>query len=272
VTSNAGLETPIMALLLARGWAVVTTDYEGPHSQFLAGPQEGYAVLDSIRAALALHPDGLSRHAPVALWGYSGGAFATAWAIRLRAAHAPDLRLTGVAMGGLPADLDATMRNVDGGYGFGLVFGGFIGLDRAYPDAHLGGLLNDRGRAAVKRSSSACTLALVATYALRRLKDYTVSAYPFDTHPLHAVLVANSPAPPRTTTPIYSYHATADELVPVHVANAFIAKACAFGDEVQIVRVPGGSHNTELLTGAPGAIGFLAARFAGAHAIDNCSS
>jgi hypothetical protein len=36
------------------------------------------------------------------------------------------------------------------------------------------------------------------------------------------------------------------------------------------VRTPGGSHNTELLTAAPGAIAFLANRFAGTLPADNC--
>lgn len=269
-TSNAALETPVIALLLARGWAVVTTDYEGPESQFLAGPQEGYAVLDGIRAALALHPSGLSQDAPVALWGYSGGAFATAWAAALRTSHAPELALAGIAFGGLPADLETSMRTIDGGYGFGLVFGGLIGLDRAYPEAGLRSLLNARGLTEVQRSGSACTVALLATYLFGSLATYTYSAHPYDTKVLHDVLAANSPRPAQTGTPVYSYHATADELVPVAVEDAFVAKYCAAGDRVQIVRTQGGSHNTELLSGAPGAIAFLANRFAGNEPVDNC--
>jgi hypothetical protein len=269
-SSNAELETPLMALLLAQGWAVVTTDYEGPHSQFLAGPQEGYAVLDGIRAALAQHPDGLSSAAPVALWGYSGGAFATAWAMHLRASHAPRLQFAGAALGGLPADLLTTMHNVDGGYGFGLVLGGLIGIARANPQAKLFSLLNARGVAAFQASKAACTLGLVIPYAFQRLSSFTVSAQPYGLPALRALLVANSPGPATTSAPIYDYHATADELVPLAVANGFVSKDCHAGDRVQIVRTSGGSHNTELLTGAPGAISFLAQRFAGEPAVNNC--
>jgi pimeloyl-ACP methyl ester carboxylesterase len=264
------LEAPVITLLLAHGWAVVTTDYEGSHSQLLAGPQEGYAVLDGIRAALALHPRGLSRHAPVALWGYSGGAFATAWAAQLRAAHAPELSLAGIAFGGLPADLETSMRRIDGGYGFGLVFGAFIGLDRAYPEAHLRALLNARGRTELQRSSSACTVPLLVRYAFRSLATYTESQHPYREKRLHDVLAADNPGRVKTSTPVYSYHATADELVPVAVENSLVAKYCAAGDRVQIVRTGGGSHNTELLTGAAGVITFLAHRFAGTRPVDNC--
>jgi pimeloyl-ACP methyl ester carboxylesterase len=269
-TSNAELETPVIELLLARGWAVVTTDYEGPESQFLAGPQEGYAVLDGIRAVLALHPTDLAGDAPVALWGYSGGAFATAWAAALHTSHAPELALAGIAFGGLPADLETSMRTIDGGYGFGLVFGGLIGLDRAYPEAGLRSLLNARGLSELQRSGSACTVQLLATYPFGSLATYTNSAHPYDVKVLHDVLDANSPGPVQTSTPVYSYHATADELVPVAVEDALVAKYCAAGDRVQIVRTQGGSHNTELLAGAAEAIAFVANRFAGNDPVDNC--
>jgi hypothetical protein len=271
-TSNAALETPVLAMLLGRGWAVVTSDYEGPDSQFLAGPQEGYAVLDGIRAVLALHADGLVPRTPVAMWGYSGGAFATAWAAHLMRSHAPRLRLVGIAMGGLPANLKRSMMRIDGGYGFGLVLGAMIGLDRAYPEAHLRSLFTTKGRAELRRSASACTMQLLLRYPLRSLADFTYSPHPYGVPRLEDALAANSPRRAVTSAPVYSYHATADELVPVGVDDALMAKYCAAGDRVQIVRPAGGSHNTELLIGAPGAMAFLANRFAGKRPVDNCSA
>lgn len=269
-TSNAASESLMIAYLLSRGWAVVTADYEGPESEFLAGPQAGYAVLDGIRAALQFGPSGLSPHVPTGLWGYSGGAFATAWAAHLQQTHAPELGLDGIALGGLPADLEATMRNVDGGYGFGLTFGGVTGIDRAYPEMRLSELFTTDGRAAMQASSAACTVDLIATYAFRSLRDYTVDPRPFDVPALRDALAENSPAPGTLSAPIYSYHADGDELVPVAVHDDFVRQSCAAGSTVQVVRYPGGSHNTTLISGAPGAIDFLAARFAGRAAIDDC--
>lgn len=114
-TSNAASETTIMASLLARGWAVVTSDYQGPNSHFLAGPQEGKGVLDGIRAARSSGFGGLTAQNPVGLWGYSGGAFATAWAIQQQPSYAPELTFVGSALGGIPADLEPAMRVIDGG-------------------------------------------------------------------------------------------------------------------------------------------------------------
>ena len=269
-TSNAATESVMIAYLLSRGWAVVTADYEGPQSEFLAGPQSGYAVLDGIRAAKHFAPAGLDADAPTGLWGYSGGAFATAWAAQLQSAHAPELRMDGIALGGLPADLEAAMRNVDGGYGFGLTFGGLIGIDRAYPEDRLSELFTAEGRAAMQASSADCTVELIANHAFRSLHDYTVDPRPFDVPSLREALAENSPTAVGTRAPIYSYHASGDELVPVAVPDEYVRRACAAGSTVQVVRPPGGSHNTTLISGAQGAIDFLAARFAGEPAIDDC--
>jgi hypothetical protein len=270
LSSNAEAETLDIAALLTRGWAVVTTDYEGPDSAFLTGPQEGYAVLDGIRAALAAHPHGLSQHAPIAMWGYSGGAFASAWALTLLPRHAPDLRIAGVAFGDMPSDLATSMRNVDGGYAFGLVFGGVVGIDRGDPSAHLTALLNARGRAAMAKSATDCTDVLISRYAFRHLSDYTVSKRPFDTPALRNALAANSLFALKTYMPIYDYHTTTDDIVPVQVANAFVARSCAAGDRIQVVRTPLNLHVTEQVVGAPGAMQFLSRIVNRAKVVNDC--
>jgi hypothetical protein len=270
ITSNAELETSLMLLLLARGWAVVTSDYEGPGSHFLSGPQAAHGVLDGARAALHFPADGLSAQTPLGLWGYSGGGFATAWATQLQHAYAPDLHPTGIAMGGTPADLLTSMMNVDGGYGFGLVMGGMVGLSRGYPAKHLRGLFTPLGQAALDSSADDCTVTLVATYAFHALSEYTFSSTPYQTSTLRSVLTANSPHAVRTSAALYDYHAVEDELVPVAVDDAFVAHYCSAGDHVQVVRDSPNTHNTEMMSGAPGAIDFLAARFAGQPTPDNC--
>jgi Secretory lipase len=84
--------------LLAKGWAVVVTDYPGlgtpgPEA-YNVGIPEGYAVLDLLRAATRLPGDGLSASAPMAIEGYSQGGGAAGWAAQLHA------RLSACAGGG----------------------------------------------------------------------------------------------------------------------------------------------------------------------------
>lgn len=270
-TSNAASESTIIASTLARGWAVVTADYEGPQSQFLAAGQTAHAVLDGIRAARAFPPARVAARAPVGLWGYSGGAFATAWAVQLQPSYASELRFVGVAVGGVPADLEASMRRIDGGYGSGLVVGGLIGLLRAYPASGVATLFTPDGRTALAAGGDDCTADLLLRYPFRPVNSFTTTPAPFDAPVLRALLHRNSPlghgAP---TAPVYSYHAEGDELVPVAVGDALADAYCAAGTPVQRVRFPGGEHNLTLLAGVPGAQAFLANRFVRAAPVDDC--
>jgi hypothetical protein len=273
ITSNAESETTVMASLLARGWAVVTSDYEGPTSNFLAGPQEGRGVLDGIRAALTHHLGGIGPRTPVGLWGYSGGAFATAWAIQSQGKYAPELHLAGSALGGVPADLEPAMRLIDGGFGSGLVMGGLIGLQRAYPGAGLEAMFTPTGAAALRAGEDDCTVDLLTRYAFTPVSTYTKSATPFDDARFRQVLRSNSPlGKGAPKAPVYSYHAEGDELVPVAVADALVSSYCRAGTPVQRVRYPSGEHNLTLIAGVPGAEDFLASRFAGAKVVNTCPS
>jgi hypothetical protein len=271
ITSSSDLESPLFVSLLARNWAVVTSDYEGPQAQLLAGPGAGYAVLDGIRAARSFPDAGLAS-SPVALWGYSGGAFASAWASALRGTHAPELGFTAIALGGIPANLETTVRNVDGGFGAGLVIGGVIGLKRAYPEAGIDNMFSWLGKPFISAGGDDCTVGLIFRYAFKPLNWFTTMSKPFDDPRLKNVLTANSVTgkggPP--VAPVYSYHGTLDEIVPVAVADALVATYCAAGVPVQKVRTPIGEHNLLFISGAVGAQQFLADRFAGVPAQNNC--
>jgi hypothetical protein len=81
---------------LGRGWFVNVPDFEGPLAAFIAGPQEGHAILDSIRAVKSLS-FGLAPEARVALWGYSGGSLASEFAAEMQVQYAPELQISGIA-------------------------------------------------------------------------------------------------------------------------------------------------------------------------------
>jgi len=77
-------EAGLMAMALARGFALAVTDYQGlgtpgDHS-YMVGRALGPNVLDSMRAARALAPEELPQDGPAAIIGYSEGGFAAAWA------------------------------------------------------------------------------------------------------------------------------------------------------------------------------------------------
>ena len=113
-----GYESIWVNTLLLNGIAVVVTDYEGlgtpgDHT-YVNREAEAHAVLDSVRAAQQLPNTSIPADGPVGLWGYSQGGGAAAAATELKPSYAPELDLKGTYAGAPPADLAATLQQVDG--------------------------------------------------------------------------------------------------------------------------------------------------------------
>ena len=77
-------ESPNVALGLSKGYALAVTDYagytNGDTPTYLAGPSEGHATLDILRAARQLPGANLPPSGPIAIWGYSQGGQAAGFA------------------------------------------------------------------------------------------------------------------------------------------------------------------------------------------------
>lgn len=265
-------ETPLIALALLQGWAVSVPDYEGPQSTFLVAGPEARGVLDGLRAARAFAPAGLA-HAPLALWGYSGGSFASVTAAQLQPAYAPELRLTALALGGLLGSIRAVIDAFSGSFAGGAIPMGITGFLRAYPELNLEQYLNPSGRAKVAVEAHDCVFEAVPHYPFLQLGSIEASPNALDAAPVAAMLDANSPLhfPGAPHVATYWYHARTDELAPYEPALATIQRFCAAGTHVHADIVPIGEHIAELALGAPGAINFLATRFVGREPADSCA-
>ncbi len=153
-------EAGLIAMVLARGWAVALTDYQGlgtpgDHT-YMVGRALGPNVLDAMRAARALAPEELPPEGPAAIIGYSEGGAASAWAAQLQPSYAPDVPLAAVAAGAAAADVETAGPSLDGTFfSFFIAYGG-IGYAAAYPDLELDPYLTPLARtgiAALRESS-----------------------------------------------------------------------------------------------------------------------
>ncbi|KAB8231216.1 putative lipase [Aspergillus alliaceus] len=89
-------------------------DYEGSNAAFTVGPQSAYQTLDSIRAATNSGKiTGIDEDAETILFGYSGGGFASEWAVEFHHDYASDVKVIGAAIGGPPPNVMNTYRNVN---------------------------------------------------------------------------------------------------------------------------------------------------------------
>jgi hypothetical protein len=272
--SNAYPELGLVALALQRGWAVSVPDYEGPESQFLVAGVQAKGVLDGIRAARGFVPAGLSARAPIGLWGYSGGSLASMTAAQFQPTYAPGLRLTALAVGGLVADVRATIDAFDGSAFGGAIPMGINGFLRSYPGLDILHYLNESGQALVAAAAGDCISDAVPRSPFLRMAQIEAVPHALDQPPLVAMLRENSPLHMKgiPRVPIYHYHATLDELAPVKPARALLRRFCAAGVVVESRETLLGEHLTEAGRGAPGALQFLARRFAGEAPRNTCAS
>jgi hypothetical protein len=270
-------EEALMALALGRNWAIVVSDYTytpssgGGLLDFTAGVPTGYAVLDGVRAAERFAPLGLGgAGTPVGIWGYSGGGLASTWAAEEQPGYAPELNVRGVAAGGVPPNVKVVAKNIDGTAFFGIALAGVWGLNQAYPEYDIGGALNDAGRQAVASISTECIAQYTVQFAFHHLNDYTTVPDTIDLPSFQPLLNLDTLGQHVPTAPIYAYHAYNDELIPYGSAHALWSKYCAEGVRVDLQTSFLDDHISYAVTGAPGAVQYLADRFAGTPAPSNC--
>jgi hypothetical protein len=273
-TAGNETETPLIALALARGLAVVAPDYEGPNNAFFGAPGQAHGVLDGIRAAMRFGPDGFTAKTPLALWGYSGGSIASTQAALFQPTYAPEIKFDAIALGGLVAELEPTIKDFEHlGLGAGITMG-LIGMQRAYPDSNIAQYLNAYGKSAVAATQDDCVLDAVQKYPA--MTHTAIEAYPdaFYAPGLQGLFHDNSPEgiAGTPTAPIYDYHAVLDELAPVANDRSMMHRLCDAGATVQHVEDLVAEHQTDADFYALRAIDFLAGRFAGKPAVNTCAT
>ncbi|WP_219460431.1 lipase family protein [Nonomuraea rhizosphaerae] len=265
-------ELALVSLFLLKGFAVVVTDYEGlgtpgTHT-YMAGISQGHAVLDSIRAATRVSGAGLATGGPVAIMGYSQGGASAAWAAQLQPSYAAELKVKGVAAGGVPADLRAVAAYLDGDENFGLAAAAGVGFDAAYPELDLEADLNDRGRALLADAADDCVGELSKLAGLR-FSD--LSPIDLMNQPKWlARLAENRLGAVAPRSPIFLYHASGDEIIPRAVGATLRSEYCRAGANVRWLSLPAPSHVTGAIEGGPLAIEWLTLRILGLPASGNC--
>lgn len=281
LTRGTDYEGLFVAGMLARGWAVAVTDYEGlgtpGEHTYVVGQSEGRALLDIARAAQRLPGTGLSPQSPVGLMGYSQGGGAAGWAAQLEPSYAAELDVRGVVAGGVPGDLEAVADFVDGGpfVIFELLAG--IGLDAAYPELDLDSYLDDRGRDLMAAKDDACLvnvdeldvlLETVVGTAFRDIDDFTTSN-PLETAAWQDRLAENELGGAAPQAPVYMYHGLVDEIVPLGQAAQVRRTWCNRGANVRWSLWPG-EHALTMVEAYGAATDWLDARFDGRRAWSNC--
>ncbi|KAK2593193.1 hypothetical protein QQS21_009122 [Conoideocrella luteorostrata] len=261
---------------LARGWAVSVPDHEGPQAAFTAGLVEGRVTLDNVRAVLQSgHITGVLPEAQAALWGYSGGAQATEWALELQKEYAPELHIIAAALGGVPANLEKAFEQINKGTSAGLAAGGILGLAKAYPA--LAALLKDRLESETAsrfyQAQEQCLVPTLIQFVSKDVFSFFDGGSSFLQDPVFQDILRENAMGNHGVykVPTYFYHAINDDILPFNVTEALVDRYCGAGANIHFSREAFGKHITVALTGAAGALKFLMDRMEGRPLRPGCS-
>lgn len=262
---------------LKAGYAVDVTDYQGYTNgaipTYTAGRAEGQAVLDIVRAARQLPEAGLSESDPTYAWGYSQGGQAVGWAGELQPGYAPNVKLSGVAAGGVPANLRAFGAFSGASVGSALAIMSAIGLESAYPEVKLG-TLTPAGEKAVGEALSECATELLTTLNGANFQEFTTEHKSLqeleETEPaFKKALEEQSLDNQVPAAPVYHYHGLEDEFVPLKQDVELHYDWCEKGatDDFQLYA---GEHLFTDAMAAPNALKWIEERVAGKKAPTTC--
>ncbi len=269
-------EIPGLGELLAHGYAVVATDYPGlgtagPHP-YLIGESEGRAVLDSVRAARGIGDVGAGNRFVV--WGHSQGGQAALFAGELARRYAPDLRLLGVAAAAPATELgelfEDDLTSVAGKILSSMTL---VAWSRLY-SIPLPGIVEPDGLGDVERIGGECINSVLGDLAdleaQKPLGHHFLKASPATTPPWAKITDANVPGRAPAGAPILIAQGSADTVVDPPVTEQFFKVLCRQGTPVRFLHVPHVTHAGIPRASARETVEWVAARFAGAPAPNDC--
>ncbi len=258
-------EAGMIAMLLARGWAVAVTDYQGlgtpgDHA-YMVGRALGPNVLDAMRAARTICPGELPAEGPAAIIGYSEGGAAAAWAAQLQPEYAPDVPLVAVAAGAAAANVETAGPSLDGTFfSFFIAYGG-IGYAAAYPELDLDAYLTPMARKGIAalRESSVLQAALFGPRFIRAadLTQPNVLELP----DWRRRLRENRLGQIAPATPVLLHHARRDQIVSFQQSTNLRDDWRHLGADVRLYVTRGGvDHISGAVAGTPIAVDWISRR------------
>ncbi|MEL4154132.1 lipase family protein [Corynebacterium bovis] len=284
---NVNYEIPFYQLASVLGMRVVVTDYiglgtPGQHT-YVDTVEEGRAVLDAARAALAL--DGQPADSPVGFYGYSQGGGAVAAAAELAASYAPELTVKGTYAGAPPANLRRVLEAVDGNAIAGVIGYTLAGQLERHPD--LAPLVdvhfNERGKRFLADTPNRCITDSVATWGFTSSRSLTKTGESFgeivDNDPTLSGIVAAQMLGTRPVSgPVLILNAVNDDTIPFDQARELAREYCEQGATVQFTAdpmpsvLPGSSlnHAVPLVTNLPQSFAYMLDRFRDVPAPSSC--
>jgi acetyl esterase/lipase len=268
---------PSTAEMIAAGYVIAATDYPGLGTPgvhpYLVGSSEGYAVLDSVRAARNLAESGAGTDFVV--WGHSQGGHAALFTAQLAPQYAPDLKLQGVAAAAPATELaELFQRDLDEAVGKVLTSFAVVSWSKVYPGASLDQVLVPVARPLVSEIAEGCILTDAQEVAeaplVLELRLGFVGNDPTSVQPWKDLFAENTPGTGPLAPPLFVAQGEADTVVWPDVTEGFVKAHCDAGTVVHLQTYAGVDHFGVRTASAPDVLAWVAGRFSGAEPPSTC--
>lgn len=274
-----GTALPGLEQLLAAGYVVTATDYQGlgtpgPHP-YLVGASAAANALDNVRAAINL-PEAAAGTEFV-VWGESQGGHSALFTGQLAADYAPELQLRGVIASAPASDLvslfQAKTEEADP-IGNVLIAMALVSWAEIY-NVSVDDVIFPSAMPLATSIAASCIQNMdqiqFSIPAATLLNMIFLRTPPWEVAPWDELLAENTPGATRTPAPILIAQGDADVVIAPEVQARFAQQLCAVGNTVEYRLYPGLGHlaisrDTEAEMAA-----WIAERFAGAPALNTCS-
>lgn len=270
--------TPGLSQMIAAGYVVVAPDYPGLGSPiqhgYLMGRETAHSVIDAVRAARRIPAAHAGRD--LVVWGESQGGFAALWTASIMRQYGRDLDLKGTAAIAPPTNLLENLRlasdkNVRAML---MAFLSYSWSERL--GAPLGELFNSINRGVVRRLAQNNCVTLDASPKLGTIAGilsvrHSIRNLDLASKPEWARLARhNSVSTRKVHGPVFIAQSVEDTIVSPQVTVEYARKLCRRGERVDYLSLPGGDHARSGMNSAAEALAWIADRFAGKPAPNNC--
>ena len=265
--------------MLQRGYVVAATDYPGlgtagPHP-YLVGISEGRAVLDSVRVARSM-PGAGGGHT-FAVWGHSQGGQAALYTGILTQSYAPELQLVGVAAAAPATELGTLLTNdMDTAGGKNITAMTLWSWSRVY-GAPISNVVTPQAMSAVDQLANECIERFFDVIERRGpsrelSQSFLTVNNISDLEPWRGLLASNTPGTLPPSIPVFLAQGMKDTLVRPAITENYMQGLCKSGSAVQWHPVPEVGHLFVARDSAGAAIDWIAERFAGLPAPNDCNA
>jgi pimeloyl-ACP methyl ester carboxylesterase len=280
-SKTPGTNLPSVNNLLAKGWEVVATDYQGEGNPALApttkglhpifvGTNSGRDTIDIVRAARHLAAAHASNHYVVS--GHSEGGQTAMFALKIAASYAPKLHLDGVVALSPLSQFNGLLAGISGSDYWPFLLMIIGGFHAAYGSAaDVSQVLTTAGIDLLPSLLRTGCFFSILTAASAAGGFNSLVKSPTLPSAWQSLIDQNDPANFTTasSTPLLIVHGDADELIPVSTSATIATHLCGLHQDLERWTNPGLDH-TGVVDGSSGSdvttdvVHWITDRFGGA--------